>query len=210
MGAVVKIKHLALFALVFFLAAAGLYVRYAHGDSLPHAGGYTVKVEVPEAVGSAFHIGDGYFITASHVVGDNDKAKIITDMGAFRTVTVMWRDKELDIALLKVDDEINLDEVELSCAPPERGAVTIYGLPHGFDFMAMSATISQEELHDIGIKGGGKWRVLVIVSVDVVPGMSGGPVVNSDGYVVAVIVGTNDQLGFAVPSGEVCKLLPHI
>ena len=207
----VKLKYgIPLFVVVFALALGAFYLRYAHG-AMPYSGGFTVKVDVGEAVGSAFYIGEGYFITAAHVVEGHDTGKVITDLGAFRGFTVMWRDEELDIALLKVDTDINLDEVELSCEAPERGAVTIYGLPLGFDFMAMSGTISQEKLFDVKMRGKDvKWKVLVVVSTAVVPGMSGGPVINADGYVVAVIVATGDQLGFAVPAKEVCDLLPHI
>ena len=204
-----RVVSVTLFILVFALVSVGLYVRYAQGESMPYSGGFTVEIDTDIGVGSGFYIGDGYVITANHVVEGVETGKIITDMGAFRAFTVMWRNEDLDIALILVDEPINLTSIDIDCSPPDNEAVVMHGLPHGIDFVAIPASIGTREYRDVPAAGGEvKWKVLVLVSTEASPGMSGGPVVDRDGNVVAVIVGGGDGSSVAVPAQEVCKLLP--
>lgn len=204
-----RIIAIYLVAAFVFLAGVVGFAYYAQGETLPYAGGYTVQVRIGNATGSGFHIGDGYIVTANHVVDTGDTGKIYTDMGGFREFTVMWRNEDLDIALLLVNEPINIDVVEFDCAPPSRQHVVMHGLPGGLDFLEISGFIGSHTFNDVKAQGAPVvWKVLVLISSKARPGMSGGPVVDEDGEVVGVIVGGGDADSVAVPAEEVCKLLP--
>src|SRR5690606_41726073 len=95
----------ALFAVVAFaaalLTACSLPVRHAPADAM-------VKVITKGGHGSGFHIGNGYLITAAHVVKDADKLQLKTSLGRTEKAEVIWPNKAHDIAQLHVEGQFDL------------------------------------------------------------------------------------------------------
>src|SRR5439155_9016003 len=72
--------------------------------------------------GSGFFISpDGYAVTSSHVVEDNDTAEIRTSDNKAYSARVIGRDSWSDIALIKVDGRTDFSYVKLSDQPPRVG-----------------------------------------------------------------------------------------
>lgn len=208
------------YLIVVAIVIGGALWYQASAEERPYAGMFLVEINAPDStVGSGVYIGEGYILTANHVVmDDNDKqhdvVKILTTRGATRDATVMMSNSDLDIALLKVTEEINLGVAELDCRRvKEPEAITAYGVPHGLDFVAESGFLSPTIFKDVPITGSHKfWKFVSFISADVAGGMSGGPIISEDGKILGIIVarlGDNDfGDGLAVPSIKICELFP--
>ena len=199
----------ALFAVVAFaaalLTACSLPVRHAPADAM-------VKVITKGGHGSGFHIGNGYLITAAHVVKDADKLQLKTSLGGQAKAEVLWTNKAHDIALLRVEGPLDLAVAPLSCRVPEVGEdIMAKGNPASDEFITVWGKIAGGE------RAFGPWRSVVVTDIATVPGQSGGPVLDSSGNVIGVTVGVLTApigfgvslvgVGYAVPGKAVCDLL---
>ncbi len=164
--------------------------------------------------GSAFLTAESVF-TASHVVGDSDVA-FITPYGSesvFGTVVDRPVDGE-DVARLELSEElgtIDAPGLTVSTEVPDRGATaTIAGYPNGG-----ALSIVAGEILGVGdgvIFGMAAERV-VMIDASTGEGFSGGPVVNADGEVFAVVValevGTDTALAIPLADLEMSKFAEH-
>jgi S1-C subfamily serine protease len=180
--------------------------KVPHGFYEPSA---YVKLEAGNTSGSAVHIGDGFLVTAAHVVGQNKSMLVKGDDGRVidREGVVLWANREYDIALIRVDHP-KLKSAHLSCAPNFTGqGVRAFGSPMDVDFVYTSGTV-------VGAaRPMGPWASVLPVDGTVIYGQSGGGVVDANGNVVGIAVGLMPTqygiaaFGFVVPSQAVCDLL---
>lgn len=170
-----------------------------------------VKIWADRGHGSAVHIGNGYYLTAAHVVGDYTEMNIKTGLGDEGSGVVLWSAKEYDVALIKSDD-VMPEASSLDCRNLEIGeAVSLKGNPLNLEFQTTWGRISGASVTV------GPWKVAVPVDATLGAGMSGGPVFDAAGNLVGLNVGAMVQrMGFAgslvgisyiVPSAEICGLL---
>lgn len=168
-----------------------------------------VKLEAGNTSGSAVHIGDGFLITAAHVVGQNKSMLVKGDDGRVidREGVVLWANRDYDIALIRVDRP-KLKTAPLSCAPNFTGqGVRAFGSPMDVEFVYTSGTV-------VGAaRAMGPWASVLPVDGTVIYGQSGGGVVDANGNVVGIAVGLMPTqygiaaFGFVVPAAAVCDLL---
>lgn len=163
-----------------------------------------VKVETAKGHGSATHIGNGYYVTAAHVVTDQPS---VTIDGA--DTAILWANRTYDIALLRGPSQRAV--VPLACIAPTTGQQgTAHGNPNALTDLTVGVRIA-------GAAGElGLWKVAVPIDGAVAPGMSGGAVVIG-GELAAVTVGVSIAdlgfvpsmygVGFAVPGAVVCQLM---
>jgi hypothetical protein len=81
------------------------------------------------------------------------------------------------------------------------------GLPYGTDFVEVKGSVGVYEIPNVL-----NWKHVVIFMGAVIPGMSGGPVFNEDGEIIAIIVGLagnpeTGRLGLVVPANRICQEL---
>lgn len=188
----------------------------------PMAGGaspVTVKV-LQRASGSGVILSqDGYIITNAHVVEGSNRVQvqlspthtqqgksIIQRPGPRLPAVVVGRDKETDLALLKVEAKgLPLLELGDSDAVRQGQLVFAVGNPAGLESSITMGTISavarQLDPEDT--------VVYLQTDAPINPGNSGGPLIDVDGKVIGIntmIVsrsGGSEGLGFAVPSNIV-------
>lgn len=164
--------------------------------------------------GSAFLTEDSVF-TAGHVVGDSDVA-FLTPYQAesvFGTVAERPVDGE-DVSRLERGDElasVDAPGLVLADAIPERGeTATIAGYPNGGPLSIVAGEILG--IGDGMIFGMEAERV-VMIDASTGEGFSGGPVVNADGEVFAVVValevGTDTALAIPLADLEMSKFPEH-
>jgi hypothetical protein len=171
--------------------------------------------------GTAFHVGQGLFITNHHLIRDatsTSKITLILDPGETTqrsvTATILRSSEKLDLALFRISDRKLPPSLDLGLisAVSETTAVTAFGFPFGKE-LALSekaypnVTVSMGHITSLRKENGKVKEVQIDASLN--PGNSGGPLVTNAGQVIGVvksgIIGTG--LSFAIPADEVREFL---
>lgn len=156
--------------------------------------------------GSGFVASADDVITNAHVVAGISAPYVLTDQGTF-PATVVWFDPNVDMAILRVSglNETPLPIVSTKVANGTKGAVL--GYPAGGQFSAVPAAI----LQDFTAEGqniydqGSTTRDVYSIKATVVPGNSGGPLINTQGQVIGLVFAqstTYDQVGYALTTPQ--------
>jgi serine protease Do len=161
-------------------------------------------------VGTAFHIGNGYFVTSAHVIAgardvmleDSNRTLEKPDQKA-KVVQVVGSDTLTDIAVLKTDALAT--SLEWASELPEIGSsVYAIGNPFGRAPGSFSSGIVSGQERVFSAEG---LTLVHLLQTDTAinPGNSGGPLLNTQGQVVginAAIIGgagSSAGVGFVVP-----------
>jgi S1-C subfamily serine protease len=152
----------------------------------------------PLLQGSGFFIARDLIVTAMHVIKHAGRIRIKTIDGRTSTVqTVIAADEKSDLALLQIGKPFpDATFLQLEEAMPVEGeAIIVLSNPQGFPWKVTRG--------QVGLTwefGGFGERMQITASI--LPGSSGGPVINERGRVVGIadlhILGADD-LNFAVP-----------
>ena len=198
---------------VFCAAAVALPVLMVNATT-PSAPPYpVVEVHLQDSQGSAVHIGDGLYITASHVVGKAGEVTLVDRDGNSVDAKVLWAANDHDVALIRAGSDLDVPAAALNCNPLHAGEeVRALGSTIGARFQETKGTVSGE------ISSFGIFASLMPMDITVYSGMSGGAVLDSHGRLVGIInsilsVGTYTGrpapigFSFAVPGNVICMLL---
>jgi S1-C subfamily serine protease len=124
----------------------------------------------------------GLVLTADHVLEDEDNIVVTAPPGPFRA-TILGRDRPTDLALLRVDG--------IRANPAPRGRSQM--LRPGHLVLALGNPGQHQLTFGMvsGFSGVGSWRgggrvLLMQTTAQLLPGFSGGPLVDSQGQVVGV------------------------
>lgn len=147
-----------------------------------------VRIEtVPEGTGSGFFISaDGRVMTAYHVIRDATSFQVLTAKGQRFPATVVGYDEYRDLALLQVRAPVSLPFLELDTErnPKAGDPMLAIGNSRG-EFIAPRYGLVTSVSRDIFPF----FNSLAISStLPLAPGDSGGPVLNREGKVVAVVI----------------------
>jgi len=139
--------------------------------------------------GSGFFISaDGYLITNNHVVRNARRVKVKTGAGVF-LATVVRADKDIDLALLKVEGQFKPLGISTNDARLGDAVFTI-GFPD-IDLQGTQPKYTDGKISSLAglMDDPNRYQI----SVQVQPGNSGGPLVDSTGNVQGVIVSRLDD-----------------
>ncbi len=175
-----------------------------------------VYIETADGSGSGFIIeSTGYILTNAHVVQGVNSANIIFSNSLNASASVIGRDENVDIALLKVN-KTGLKNSSLgdSEAVKQGDEIFTLGYPFGIkgDVSFKEGTISR--------KLTGPDNSYFEISAEIHPGNSGGPLVNRYGQVVGIntaVIGQSLQgvtvgetIKLAIPINVAIKLIPEL
>jgi serine protease Do len=170
--------------------------------------GPTVELSIPGGHGSAVSIGNGYFLTAAHVVASVKDGKLATlrfDDGTEMTgIEIMWSNTKYDIALFRMVGAKDIEGRAIQCVDPKVGDwVTSEGNPLDINDMVTFGRVSSSP------QALGHWASVYNMTAMVSPGMSGGPVFNEAGDIVGINVGMGAGMPIylAVPGSVICSLM---
>lgn len=206
-----KSWHKSLALTAFILIAIALLMGVDKADVPPERVSSVVKVELSQSHGSGVHIGSGFILTAAHVVKDAKEADIKTDDGKSVKGEVLWSNTTYDVALIRVEGFSGASSA-LVCREPVTGeAITAQGNPMAVEFVQFWGRVAGKA------RTLGPWKNSIIMDISGGPGISGGPVFDEGGNVVAIFVGVAlAPVGFGasfigmsvgIPGTTICSLL---
>ena len=172
------------------------------------------KDEKAQASGSGVVISpDGEMLTNHHVIDKATDIRCQLPDGTSCRAKVIGSDKDLDIALLKLERPAGappLPAAELANRRAEVGEVVLaMGAPWG---LARSVTMGIVSCNDRYLSRAGRYTLWYQTDAAISPGNSGGPLVDTDGKVLGlnargILFG--DQ-AFTIPSTIILELLPNL
>lgn len=171
-----------------------------------------------EGVGSGIIVDDrGFILTNSHVIGDGraESINILFEDGDQREGKVLWFDRALDLAIVKVDSK-TLNSAYLGDSDQlivGELAIAI-GNPLGLDFQRSVTSGVISGLHrSIRIDEFNMMEDLIQTDASINPGNSGGPLLNNKGKVIGINtakIQTGEGLGFAIPINTVKPIIEQV
>jgi len=184
---------LALFA---FAQCSGATVEEIAESTMPSV----VKIVTYDDTGDEIGQGSGFFIspqriiTNEHVVAGAYSAEVFTNEWHYDQITILNADKDMDLAILRVDAD---DEIPLQINPdaelkPGQRVIAI-GHPLGLEKTVSDGLISSVQTTD-GVQE-------VQVTAPISPGSSGSPLLDQQGRVIGVVYATiceGQNLNFAI------------
>lgn len=201
---------------LFLVIAATSAAAYAllPPPNLPATESATVKIELENGHGSGVHIGDGFIVTAAHVVGDAKEVQLKAKGGALRKADILWVNKANDIALLRTSSD-GLGAAKLACRVVKAGdPIVAYGNPVQIEFVAAYGKIAGDPRET------GPWKSVYVTDITTVMGQSGGGTFAENGDLIGIAVGVMAApvgfsgslvgYGYVVPSTAVCELLGRV
>lgn len=161
--------------------------------------------------GTGFVVRDGLVATNAHVIA-GIKRPYVMDANGTHTAVPVWFDPNLDFAVLRVSNlaggplTINVRTI------PDNTPAAVLGYPGGGAFTAGPAAIlnhftaSGRDIYGRGTTN----REIYELQADIIPGNSGGPVIDKQGQVVAVVFAQSTQykqVGYALMPGPVINAI---
>ena len=156
--------------------------------------------------GSGFVASNDLVITNAHVVAGIAAPYVLTEQGTL-PATVVWFDPNLDFAILRVS---GLNETPLTIDGTKVNDGTtgaVLGYPGGGPFDAVPAAVL-EDFTAVGrniYDQGETTRDVYSIKATVVPGNSGGPLINAAGQVIGIVFAQStsyNQVGYALTTPQ--------
>lgn len=162
---------------------------------------------------------DGYILTNHHVANTKStkEATVILNDGTKHKAEILWSDKTLDLAVIKIDATgLNLQAVELADSSEVNigdKAIAI-GSPLGINLQSTltSGYISGKD-RVITLKDGSTMEGLLQTDAAINPGNSGGALLNSKGQLIGINnakASNSDGIGFSIPINIAKPILEQI
>ena len=171
------------------------------------------KLEKVQASGSGVIVTeDGEFLTNHHVVDRASRIRCQLTDGAMYDAKVVGKDKDLDVALLKLSAPTGIvfPAAKLSTRRLDVGSVGLaMGAPWG---LARSVSMGIVSCNDRYLEGAGDYTLWYQTDAAISPGNSGGPLVDTHGEVIGLNARGNifGAQGFTIPSRIILELLPNL
>ena len=188
-------------------------------DLIAEAEKSLVRIEVEGVQGSS--LGSGYVVDASgilvsnvHVMAGARKATVVfPNKKTFDVTGTYLVDPKRDICVFQISEKKDLPVLPMADKLPRKGEdVIALGSPSGLSFTAtvgvVSAIRASEEL------GPGKEGTWVQVDAPLSPGNSGGPIINSEGKLVAMSTlasfGQTQNLNFGISVVDIAAAVKKV
>ena len=158
--------------------------------------------------GSSWPLAPGYFVTNAHVVAGSNSVEIDTQNGDRHNARVVLFDPDTDLAVLFAPGLSLRPLVVLGTTPVRGTSGAVIGYPGGGPEKVVPAAVSgTESATGYNIYGDTLvTRKIEVLAAQVIPGNSGGPIVNVSGQVIGVVFAANtteSNVGYALTIPQV-------
>ncbi len=188
------------------------YQDFGYGFSIPrYRQNGTEEQEVSS--GSGFIVSsDGYVVTNQHVVDVREASyTVFTTDGNEYEATVVALGDSYDIALLKIESDVAFPYLEFADSDALKQGQTVIAIGNALGEFANTVSVGVVSgLSRTVVASSGYESELLqdVIQTDAAinSGNSGGPLLNTDGFVVGVNVAASqyaENIGFALPSNDV-------
>jgi S1-C subfamily serine protease len=157
--------------------------------------------------GSSFIVGNNLLVTNAHVVA-GIRHPYVDDTNGTHSATVISFDPNLDLAILRVHNLAGTALPIVTGTVADKTPAAVLGYPGGGPFNAGAAAVLEEfTATGRNIYGSGNTnRSVYEIQADIIPGNSGGPLVNEAGQVIGVVFAestTYNHVGYALTTSKV-------
>ncbi len=157
-----------------------------------------VTVHAPRAAISGLVYAPDLILTTAHVLERSETVHIETSDGRKLQATVIGRDPQTDLALLRVPD-LKLEPVKISSQAARVGELVLMVAQTSSSVMASHGIVSAS--HGLRFGRGSMLEAVVRTDAMPFPGCSGGAIVNASGEVLAVTnAGIMRGVGLGIPA----------
>lgn len=168
-----------------------------------------VSIKTNVAQGSGFIVNEqGYIVTNAHVLSGARYAQITTYDTKTRFASLIGQNINMDISLLKINENYPALELENSENIKVGAKVIALGNPLGLSFTATEGIVSA-----IDRTGPNELEAYIQTDVSLNPGNSGGPLINKQGKVIGINnfkISNAEGLGFALESDYIKQTINNI
>lgn len=173
-----------------------------------------LKITQSAGHGTGVSIGDGRILTAAHVVEGVTSVGVRSRDGEVGKAEVVARDDTLDLAILRWEHARALPALGIDCAPPRMDEpLRVVGHPLEWEWVHRIGRIASTQRGNFVAQS-------IALEMDLLPGMSGGPILSPAGRVRAVAIaislwtvrgrGVPTGLSVGMPSEVICKWLDNL
>ena len=151
----------------------------------------------------------GHILTNNHVIEGAQNVEVTLWTQKRYKATVMYTDKNHDLAMLQIEGAANLQPATLAAGNNLAVGQRVYAIGNPFGFSGTMTRGIISALRSVAMPNGNKIDNAIQTDASVNPGNSGGPLLNSRGEVIGIttMIATNpnmnvDQsagIGFAIP-----------
>ncbi|MFT7266678.1 MAG: serine protease DegS [Porticoccus sp.] len=191
------------------LSADPLFQRFYNGSNSPK------QQRMKSSLGSGVLMTtDGYVLTNHHVVDGADQIVLQLQDGREATVTVIGKDPEIDLAVLKINLD-NLTPIKIADTDNVQvgDIVLAIGNPFGVGQSVSQGIISATHRKGLGLN---IFENFIQTDAAINPGNSGGALIDTKGHLIGITSAILDRTGyatgisFAIPANTALEILEDI
>lgn len=165
-------------------------------------------------IGTGVAVGDDLVLTVAHTIaGAEDDLRIVTPQGEERPVTVVAFDSDRDLALLAVEGLDATPVVLGSAGKGDSGTIAVVNGDLAVEFIKYTVLrVVNARSTDIYNEGHVE-RDALDIKARIEPGVSGAPLVDSNGEVVGIVFArseTREEGGYALSTSEITDFLDSV
>ncbi|HEY4963286.1 MAG TPA: MarP family serine protease [Candidatus Saccharimonadales bacterium] len=163
--------------------------------------------------GSGFIVGSNLVATNAHVVA-GIKQPYVYDANGTHSARAIWFDPNLDFAILEVSNLANQPLVIDSSIAAQGTPGVVIGYPGGGGLSATPAAVLNE-FNAVGrniYSNGTTTRSVYELKANVIPGNSGGPLIEKNGDVLGIVFAQSTsykQVGYALTANQIKPAISH-
>ncbi len=157
----------------------------------------------------------GLVLTNFHLIAGADTINVVLSNGELHEAKLLGRDKETDLAVVKIQSDKPLPHATFESSPQLRvgDIVLAIGNPFGVGQTVTQGIVSATARR---VAGGSAWQNFVQIDAAINPGNSGGALINPSGQLVGINTAAfiRDQgaqgIGFAISADLLKQVVPQL